>query len=261
MCVCQLDCLNPAITGFPHSVCSALPVPMAAQVDQDGHVDLQWLSWIGEPEATRSRMVVDNLLGRGADHLDASESSVDNPDFRRALLAGWQRLEGVIERNFRMEQFVVIHLHWAPVVAVSARALCLPRFTITHSPSVNCAPPLCPQALIGAEQGTFDLNAIDNRKRGFGSAGPQRPNPSCVARGPFHDVASIRCYVMIGGRKVRVPLPTLIAHLLMFLVQPPSPSVLFHHHHVRAPKVGRVRACQGADPPCAPRHPFYPRRL
>jgi hypothetical protein len=25
-----------------------------------------------------------------------------------------------------MEQFVVIHLHWAPVVAVSARALCLP---------------------------------------------------------------------------------------------------------------------------------------
>jgi hypothetical protein len=25
-----------------------------------------------------------------------------------------------------LEHFVVIHLHWAPVVAVSARALCLP---------------------------------------------------------------------------------------------------------------------------------------
>ena len=99
---------------------------MAAQVDQDGIVDLQWLSWIGEPEATRSRMVVDNLLGRGAEHLDASESSVDNVSFREALLQGWQRLEAVVERNYRLEQFVVIHLHWAPVVAVSAHALCLP---------------------------------------------------------------------------------------------------------------------------------------
>jgi hypothetical protein len=95
-------------------------------VDEYGTPDLQWICWIGEPEASRSRMVVDNLLGRGADHLDASESSVDNPDFRRALLQGWHRLEAVIERNFRLEHFVVIHLHWAPVVAVSARALCLP---------------------------------------------------------------------------------------------------------------------------------------
>ena len=71
-------------------------------------------------------MIVDNLLGRGAEHLDASESYVDNADFRIALLSGWQRLEAAIERNFRMEQFVVIHLHWAPVVVVSARALCLP---------------------------------------------------------------------------------------------------------------------------------------
>lgn len=95
-------------------------------MDEYGTPDLQWICWIGEPEASRSRMIVDNLLGRGADHLDASESSVDNPDFRRALLQGWHRLEAVIERNFRLEHFVVIHLHWAPVVAVSARALCLP---------------------------------------------------------------------------------------------------------------------------------------
>jgi len=47
-------------------------------------------------------MIVDNLLGRGAEHLDASESSVDNADFRIALLSGWQRLEAAIERNFRM---------------------------------------------------------------------------------------------------------------------------------------------------------------
>ena len=72
-------------------------------------------------------MIVDNLLGRGADHLDASESSVDNAEFRKALLHGWQRLEAIIERNFRIEQFVVIHLvHWAPVVAVSACARCCP---------------------------------------------------------------------------------------------------------------------------------------
>jgi len=121
------DCLNLA-THRLHSqrrLCIAR-ADGCTQVDQDGNMDLQWLSWIGEPEATRSRMVVDNLLGRGADHLDASESSVDNPDFRRALLQGWHRLEAVIERNFRLEHFVVIHLHWAPVVAVSARALCLP---------------------------------------------------------------------------------------------------------------------------------------
>jgi len=104
--------------------------------------------------------------------------------------------------------------------------------SLTHSPSVNCAPSLCPQALIGAEQGTFDLNAIDNRKRGFGSAGPQRPNPSCVARGPFSDIASIRCYVMIGGRKVRVArrlADPLIALLLMFLDHPPPcPQFFFN---------------------------------
>ena len=95
-------------------------------MDENGTPDLQWTCWIGEPPGSRSRMIVDNLLGRGADHLDASESSVDNADFRKALLYGWQRLEAVIERNYRLEQFVVIHLHWAPVVAVSARALCLP---------------------------------------------------------------------------------------------------------------------------------------
>lgn len=26
-------------------------------------MDLQWTCWIGEPEASRSRMIVDNLLG------------------------------------------------------------------------------------------------------------------------------------------------------------------------------------------------------
>ena len=71
-------------------------------------------------------MIIDNLLGRGADHLDATESSVDNPAFRGAMLQGWQRLEAVLERNFRLEHLVVIHIHWAPVVAVRACALCLP---------------------------------------------------------------------------------------------------------------------------------------
>ena len=37
------------------------------------------------------------------------------------------------------------------------------------------------QALIGAKQGTFDLNAIENRKRGFGAGSEQRPNLACLA--------------------------------------------------------------------------------
>ena len=107
------------------------------------------------------------------------------------------------------------------------------------------------------------MNAIDNRKRGFGSAGLQRPNPSCVARGPFSDGASIRCYVMIEGRKVRVALSTTIAHSLMFHLadQPPLPSVLLHHHHDFAPTLGLEREFQGADPPRAHGHPLDPRRV
>ncbi len=59
------------------------------------------------------------------------------------------------------------------------------------------------QALIGAKQGTFDLNAIENRKRGFGAPGSeQRPNLACLAQGRFTDGASIRCWVDMGGRKV-----------------------------------------------------------
>ena len=98
-----MDARQQARLGFDTAL--APMVPASGEVDQDGKVDLQWLSWIGEPEATRSRMVVDNLLGRGADHIDTSESSLDNPDFRRALLHGWQRMEAVIERNFRLEHF------------------------------------------------------------------------------------------------------------------------------------------------------------
>lgn len=131
---------------------------------------------------------------------------MDNAAFRGALLEGWQRLEAVVERNYRLEHFVVIHLHWAPVVAVCALARV--PFAVCHLSQSLHEPELCEQAVIGGEPGSFDLNAIDNRKRGFGSAGLQRPNPSCVARGPFSNGASIRCYVMIGGRKVRFALPT-----------------------------------------------------
>ena len=121
-CVSAPDCLNLAIPPASLRALNSSHPPPAAQVDQHGNLDLQWVAWIGEPEATRSRMIVDNLLGRGADHLDASESSVDNIAFRGALLEGWQRLEAVVERNYRLEHFVVIHLHWAPVVAVCALA-------------------------------------------------------------------------------------------------------------------------------------------
>lgn len=66
---------------------------------------------------------------------------------------------------------------------------------------------------------------------------------------------------MIGGRKVRFALPTPIALSLMFLDQPPLPSVLLHHHHDFAPTLGHERVCRGADPPRAPWHPLDPRRV
>ena len=95
-------------------------------------------------------MIVDNLLGRGADHLDATESSVDNAAFRGALLEGWQRLEAVVERNYRLEHFVVIHLHWAPVVAVCALARV--PFAVCHLSQSLHEPELCEQAVIGGSR-------------------------------------------------------------------------------------------------------------
>jgi hypothetical protein len=76
------------------------------------------------------------------------------------------------------------------------------------------------QALIGAKQGTFDLNAIENRKRGFGAPGSeQRPNLACLAQGRFTDGASIRCWVDMGGRKVARKIQ-LIRFIRMYYMQP-----------------------------------------
>jgi len=87
-----------------------------SQVSQDGKVHLRWFSWLGDTDEVRSRMIVDNMLGRSAPSGD--NAAADLPEFREALLHGWQRLDAAIEKKFSDEQFVVVHLHWAGAAAV-----------------------------------------------------------------------------------------------------------------------------------------------
>ena len=75
------------------------------------------------------------------------------------------------------------------------------------------------QAIIGARPGTFDLNAIDSRRRGFAEGNgnkEKRASPSSLADGSFSTLAkasergiSVRCWVTMGGKKVRLLIHTL----------------------------------------------------
>lgn len=83
----------------------------------DGKAHLKWYSWLGETEDVRSRLIVDNMLGRNAPSPD--NAAADLPAFREALLLGWQRLDAaIVERKFSNEQFIVVHLYWAGAAAV-----------------------------------------------------------------------------------------------------------------------------------------------
>ena len=89
--------------------------PAYLQVSPDGKAHLRWYSWLGDTEAVRSRMIVDNMLGRIA---PSADNAPDLPAFKEALLLGWQRLDAAIEMKLSCEQFVVVHVHWAGAAAV-----------------------------------------------------------------------------------------------------------------------------------------------
>jgi hypothetical protein len=133
------------------ATCSRMYLPLDShlrtflQVTQDGKYELHHGSWLGGSDgASRSRMIVDNLLGRSAPPPD--NAPADLPSFREALLLGWQRLEATIERNSDNEQLTVVHLHWASTAAVCACKSPIPILstltltTVVHGCPV-CRPP------------------------------------------------------------------------------------------------------------------------